>query len=198
MLRMSNTSATSPASATSTVYLGGGCFWCVEAVFSRVRGVLQLRSGYANGHLDHPSYAQVCRGDTGHAEVVEVVFDEQTIPLPELLAIFFASHDPTTPNRQGNDVGPQYRSAIYTTSAGQLARVQAVVEQLARSDAYDGAPIVTEVAPLTAFWPAEPEHDSYFARNPYQGYCAYVIAPKVDKITRTFAAWVREGGAAAQ
>ena len=189
MLRMPDTSL--PLSSTvSTLYLGGGCFWCTEAVFGRIRGVLQVRSGYANGKTAQTSYLEVCRDNTGHAEVIEVVFDTKTIDLPALLAIFFASHDPTTLNRQGNDVGTQYRSAIYTTSAEQLAQVQALVTQLERSGHW-GAPIVTEVAPLTAFCPAEPEHDQYFARNPHQGYCAWVIAPKVEKIQQTFSAWVR-------
>lgn len=196
MFHMSNTHPT--PSHGATIYLGGGCFWCIEAVFSRIRGVLQLRSGYANGHVDHVSYEQVCRGDTGHAEVVEVVFDEQTLSLPTLLAIFFSSHDPTTLNRQGNDVGPQYRSAIYTTNAQQLAQVRAAVAQLERSGTYGAAPIVTQVEPLKAFWPAEPEHDNYFARNPHQGYCAFVIAPKVEKITHTFHQWVRQDGTDAQ
>lgn len=174
-----------------TIYLGGGCFWCVEAVVVRVRGVLEVESGYANGHVPSPSYEQVCEGDTGHAEVLKVTFDTQQLPLPRLLEIFFGTHDPTTPNRQGNDVGPQYRSAIYTTSAEQLETVRAFVQALNSQNVF-GMPVVTQVEPLDNYWPAENYHQDYFARNPHQGYCAYVVGPKVKKFMETFSAYVKK------
>ena len=168
-----------------TIYLGGGCFWCTEAVFDRVRGVLDVESGYANGHLPQPTYEQVCEGTTGHAEVIRVVFDPQVLPRSALLEIFFGTHDPTTLNRQGNDVGPQYRSAVYTTDDAQLQQVQAFVEQLNIDNVF-GTPVVTEVQPLQSYWPAESYHQDYFARNPHQGYCAYVVGPKVQKFLQRF------------
>ena len=171
---------------TDTLYLGGGCFWCTHAVFERVQGVLQVESGYANGHVQHPTYEQVCEGDTGHAEVVRVVYDPQQIALRALLEIFFATHDPTTPNRQGNDIGPQYRSAIYTTTPEQQHVAQALVREMAHEGQL-GAPIVTEIAPLTAYWPAEAYHQDYFRKHPTQGYCAFVVGPKVHKFLKTFA-----------
>lgn len=174
-----------------TIYLGGGCFWCVEAVVVRVRGVLEVESGYANGHVPSPSYEQVCEGDTGHAEVLKVTFDTQQLPLPRLLEIFFGTHDPTTPNRQGNDVGPQYRSAIYTTSAEQLETVRAFVQALNSQNVF-GMPVVTQVEPLDNYWPAESYHQDYFARNPHQGYCAYVVGPKVKKFMETFSAYAKK------
>lgn len=169
-----------------TIYLGGGCFWCTEAVFDRVQGVLDVESGYANGHVPNPSYEQVCVGNTGHAEVLKVTFDTEQLPLPKLLEIFFGTHDPTTLNRQGNDVGTQYRSGIYTTSDAQLAQVQAFVQMLQTNNTF-GVPVVTEVQPLDNYWPAEAYHQDYFARNPHQGYCAYVVGPKVQKFLHTFA-----------
>ena len=168
-----------------TIYLAGGCFWCTEAVFQRVRGVLRVQSGYANGHVDQPSYEQVCQGDTGHAEAVEVVFDPAVITLEAILEVFFGTHDPTTLNRQGNDVGEQYRSGVYTTSETQHARVLHFVQQLSDDRIFD-RPVVTEVAPLRAWWPAEAYHADYFNRNPQQGYCAYVVAPKVLKFQQYF------------
>ncbi|VUZ24841.1 Peptide methionine sulfoxide reductase MsrA [uncultured Comamonas sp.] len=179
------TPTSAPSTLQASIYLAGGCFWCTEAIFSRVRGVLEVRSGYANGHLAHPSYEQVCSGTTGHAEVLQVVYDPQVLPLAGLLEIFFATHDPTTPDRQGNDVGPQYRSGIYTTTAEQLASARDYVAQLNQHHAFP-APVVTEVAPLTAFYPAEDAHQDYFARHPEAGYCAWVIAPKVAKFTARF------------
>lgn len=173
-----------------TIYLGGGCFWCTEAVFDRVRGVVDVESGYANGHVDQPTYEQVCEGTTGHAEVIKVVFDTTQLSREQLLEIFFATHDPTTLNRQGNDVGTQYRSAIYTTSDAQLQEVQAFVDQLQRSNAF-GMPVVTQVQALQSYWPAENYHQDYFARNPYQGYCAYVVGPKVAKFMHTFAQFTK-------
>lgn len=177
-------------STTEKIYLAGGCFWCTEAVFSRVRGVQSVTSGYANGHVAQPSYEAVCSGTTGHAECIELVFEPGVLPLAQVLQIFFATHDPTTPNRQGNDVGTQYRSGIYTTSAEQLAAVHAFVQQLADSGQF-GAPVVTEVAPLSQFWSAEIYHQEYFDNNPRQPYCQYVVSPKVDKLETRFASWLK-------
>ena len=173
------------------IYLGSGCFWCTEAVFDRVQGVLDVESGYANGHVANPSYEQVCAGTTGHAEVLKVTFDPQQIALAPLLEIFFGTHDPTTPNRQGNDVGPQYRSAIYTTTPEQFEIAKAFVAQLNTENTF-GAPVVTEVQPLDNYWPAENYHQDYFARNPHQGYCAYVVGPKVQKFLKTFSEHVKK------
>lgn len=170
---------------TETIVLGGGCFWCVEAIFSRIHGVLEVQSGYANGDLPSPQYEQVCTGDTGHAEVVKVVFDPQKIELCKLLTVFFAIHDPTTINRQGHDVGTQYRSAIYTTTGAQHAIALEILHQLASSHEFS-QPLVTELQPLQHFWPAESDHQNYFARHPQQSYCHWVIAPKVQKFLCTF------------
>lgn len=170
------------------ITLGGGCFWCVEAVFELVEGVIAVESGYCNGHTPAPTYEDVCSGRTGHAEVVRVSFDAQRITLREVLEIFFGIHDPTTPNRQGNDVGTQYRSGIYLESADQAGVVQ---EVLADAQAAWGGKVVTEVAPLQNYTPAEAYHQHYYARNPGQGYCAYVVAPKVEKFRKRFAARVR-------
>lgn len=172
--------------------LAGGCFWCIEAVFLDVAGVSAAQSGYIGGHLDAPSYERVCDGDTGHAEAVRIEFDPAVIAYSDLLDIFFAIHDPTTPNRQGNDVGTQYRSAIFTTSPEQDAIARAMIAQLAFEGAFD-APIVTEVEPAGTFWPAEPYHDNYFARNGRQPYCQFVVAPKVAKFRKVFAER-RKGG----
>jgi peptide-methionine (S)-S-oxide reductase len=169
--------------ATEVITLGGGCFWCLEAVYELTDGVVAVESGYANGHVAAPSYQQVCEGDTGHAEVVRVVFDPARIALREVLEIFFAIHDPTTPDRQGNDVGPQYRSAIYWHEEGQRPVIDGV---LAEVNAATGGRVVTEVAPLDNYWRAEDYHQHYFARNPGQGYCAFVVAPKVEKFRKTF------------
>ena len=178
------------SSTEQIIYLGSGCFWCTEAVFDRVLGVLDVESGYANGHVANPSYEQVCGGDTGHAEVLKVTFDPAQMPLSTLLEIFFGTHDPTTPHRQGNDVGPQYRSAIYTTTAEQQDIAQRFVEKLNTENTF-GVPVVTEVQPLENYWPAEDYHQDYFARNPHQGYCAYVVGPKVQKFLKTFAQHVK-------
>lgn len=180
------------SSSLETIVLGGGCFWCTEAVFDRVEGVVDVESGYANGQVPRPTYEQVCSGRTGHAEVVKVQFDPQRIGLREILEIFFVVHDPTTPNRQGNDVGTQYRSAIYTTGEAQLQTVREVIAELAAHQAYGGVPIVTEVAPLVSYWPAEAYHQDYFLNNPDQGYCAFVVAPKVEKFRKTFAQRLRK------
>ena len=177
-----------PASPHETITLAGGCFWCLEAVYELVDGVLAVESGYSNGHLPEPSYAQVCSGRTGHAEVVQVRFDPARIALAEILEIFFHVHDPTTLDRQGNDVGPQYRSAIYWHEPAQEAVVRQVFA--AAQEAHRGK-AVTELAPVANYWRAEDEHQHYFARHPAQGYCAFVVAPKVDKFRRTFNARVR-------
>lgn len=177
--------------AAEVIYLGNGCFWCTEAVFDRVQGVLNVESGYANGHVANPSYEQVCSGTTGHAEVLKVTFDPAQIPLPKLLEIFFGTHNPTTLNRQGNDVGPQYRSGIYTTSPEQLAVAQSMVDTLNAQNTF-GAPVVTEVQALDNYWPAETYHQDYFVNNPHQGYCAYVVGPKVQQFLQTFSAYAKK------
>jgi peptide-methionine (S)-S-oxide reductase len=171
-----------------TITLGGGCFWCLEAVYELVEGVSAVESGYCNGHAANPSYEQVCRGDTGHAEVVRVSFDDNVISLREVLEIFFHIHDPTTLNRQGNDVGTQYRSGIYVHNPEQEAVARAV---LAEANAEHKGRVVTELQPERNYHPAEGYHQHYFARNPGQGYCAFVVAPKVEKFRRTFKARVR-------
>lgn len=170
------------------ITLGGGCFWCVEAVFELVDGVLGVESGYSNGQTPNPSYEQVCSGKTGHAEVVRVSFDADAISLREVLEIFFTVHDPTTLNRQGNDKGTQYRSGIYWHEPAQEAVAR---EVLAEADAAHGGRVVTEIAPLASYTRAEDYHQHYFANHPNQGYCAFVVAPKVEKFRRTFKARVR-------
>jgi len=169
---------------TDTITLGGGCFWCLEAVYERVRGVTAVESGYSNGQVDNPSYEQVCGGDTGHAEVVRVTFDTAQITLREVLEIFFVIHDPTTLNRQGNDVGTQYRSGIYYHDAAQAAIAR---EVLAEVDAHHHGRAVTELLPEANYSRAEDYHQHYFANHPNQGYCAMVVAPKVEKFKKTFA-----------
>jgi len=167
--------------------LGGGCFWCLEAVYLRVHGVVRVESGYAGGHVAQATYGQVCTGDTGHAEVVNVTFDPAQISYRAILDIFFAVHDPTQLNRQGNDVGTQYRSAIFTHSDAQRAIALQAISELDAQQVYDGA-IVTQVQPLNGnYWPAEAYHQNYFAQHPHQGYCAFVVAPKVAKFRQKFA-----------
>ena len=175
--------------AIETITLGGGCFWCVEAVYEQVDGVVAVESGYSNGHVKEPSYEQVCEGTTGHAEVVRVQFENAKITLREVLEIFFAVHDPTTLNRQGNDVGPQYRSGIYFHEPAQRAVAQAVIDEVNQAI---GGRVVTELAPFDNYWPAEAYHQHYFDRNPNQGYCSFVVAPKVAKFRKTFAARLRQ------
>ncbi len=169
-----------------TATLGGGCFWCLEAVFEMVEGVQSVQSGYAGGRTPQPTYEQVCSGTTGHAEVVQVVFDPTIIPYREILEIFFGVHDPTTLNRQGADVGTQYRSAIYTHSEEQAEVARALIEEFSVDGPWDD-PIVTEVAPMDTFYAAEAYHDDYFRRNPQQPYCRAVIGPKVAKFRQRFA-----------
>lgn len=169
-----------------TITLGGGCFWCTEAVFVNVRGITDVESGYSNGQSTRPSYEDVCTGRTGCNEVVKLAFDPAEITLREILEIFFVIHDPTTLNRQGNDAGTQYRSGIYVASPEQEAVAREVIAEMAASGVYS-QPIVTEVAPLSHYWPAEDYHQDFFARNPNQGYCMAVAAPKVAKFRKTFA-----------
>jgi peptide-methionine (S)-S-oxide reductase len=171
--------------AMETATLAGGCFWCVEAVLVRLRGVKAVKSGYMGGHTPAPTYRDVCNGDTGHAEVVRVDFDPEAIGFRDILAVFFGTHDPTTPDRQGNDVGTQYRSAIFFHTEAQRTAAEELVAELAREHVF-GAPIVTEIVPAETFHPAEDYHHDYFARNPNQPYCQYVVAPKVAKLRAKF------------
>ena len=170
---------------TETITLGGGCFWCLEAVYVEVQGVVDVESGYSNGQSARPSYEDVCSGRTGCCEVVRLRFDPSQISLREILEIFFVIHDPTTLNAQGNDHGTQYRSGIYLDSEAQRAVAESVMAEAARGLS---RPLVTELLPLADYWPAEDYHQDYFARNPNQGYCAFVVAPKVEKFRKTFAA----------
>ena len=173
----------SQQSATEVAILGGGCFWCLEAVYLNVRGVETVESGYAGGEVANPSYEAVCTGRTGHAEVVQLTYDPAAISYRELLEIFFTIHDPTTLNRQGADSGTQYRSAIFFHSPGQKAEAEQVIATLEREKVFD-SPIVTQVVPLEKFYPAEEYHRDYYRRNPGQGYCRAVIAPKVSKLRK--------------
>ena len=173
--------------STQTITLGGGCFWCTEAVYERVKGVTAVESGYSNGNTVRPSYEQVCTGTTGHNEVVRVTFDPAQISLREILEIFFVVHDPTTLNRQGNDSGTQYRSGIYFHNAEQEQVAREVIAQV--NDFHRGR-VVTELQPERNYSKAEDYHQHYFANHPNQGYCAMVVAPKVEKFRKTFAAKV--------
>lgn len=166
--------------------LGGGCFWCLEAVFLGMKGVAAVTSGYAGGHVANPSYEEVCGKRTGHAEVVQVSYDPAMISFRDLLKVFFTIHDPTTKDRQGADIGPQYRSIILTHDDAQATTAREVMAELTAARLW-GNPFVTEILPLTQFWPAEPEHHNYFARNPWSGYCQAVVAPKVLKFRKNFA-----------
>lgn len=180
----------SSPSQTESIVLGGGCFWCTEAVFDRVQGVVDVESGYCNGQTVNPSYEQICTGRTGHVEVVKVEFDPAVISLREILEIFFVVHDPTTLNRQGNDVGTQYRSGIYFTDDAQKEVAQGVIREIEAGKTYS-APVVTEVVPLANYSTAEAYHQDYFLNNPNQGYCAFVVGPKVEKFQKTFASRVK-------
>ena len=177
---------TSPMSAT----LGGGCFWCLEAIYQQVKGVLSVESGYAGGHTSKPDYESVCSGQTGCAEVVRIQFDPAMISYERLLEIFFAIHDPTTLNRQGHDVGAQYRSVIYFHDSDQETQAKGVMERLNASEFFDGQ-IVTELSPLPEYFKAEEYHQNYFNQHPYQGYCAFVISPKLSKFREQFASLLR-------
>jgi peptide-methionine (S)-S-oxide reductase len=165
--------------------LAGGCFWCLEAVYDDVEGVVSVESGYMGGHVRDPSYEQVCGGATGHAEVVQITFDPAIVTYQELLQVFFVIHDPTTLNRQGNDVGTQYRSAVFYHSPEQKAIAEKVIADITERGIYRD-PVVTRVEPAAKFYVAEEYHQEYFARNPYQGYCQAVVAPKVAKFRKHF------------
>lgn len=165
--------------------LAGGCFWCLEAVYDNLKGVEDVISGYSGGQAPKPSYQQVCTGSTGHAEVVQITFDPNQISFREILEVFFTIHDPTTLNRQGADVGTQYRSAIFYHSPQQKATAEEVIQEI-QSEGLWSNPIVTEVTPFSAFYPAEDYHQEYFARNPDQGYCRVIIAPKVAKFRKKY------------
>ncbi len=167
--------------------LAGGCFWCLEAVFELMTGVLKVQSGYAGGHVPFPSYEQVCSGTTGHAEVVQITYDSEVISYRELLEVFFAIHDPTTLNRQGPDDGTQYRSAIFYRDVPQRVTAEAIIHELAAKGLWS-EPIVTQVTPLETFYPAEGYHQEYFRRNAQQPYCQYIIAPKVAKLRKEYLA----------
>ena len=173
-------------STSTTAVLGGGCFWCLDAVFRELEGVRSVESGYAGGRPANPSYEDVCGGDTGHAEVVRVTFDPTVLAFRDLLRVFFTIHDPTTPNRQGNDVGTQYRSVIFCETPGQRADAEAVIRELTAEGLWRDA-VVTEIAGPATFHPAEGYHQDYFARNGRQPYCAYVVAPKLSKFRKAFA-----------
>lgn len=172
---------------TQTATLAGGCFWCLEAVYRELKGVERVQSGYAGGRRPNPTYEQVCTGTTGHAEVVQVEFDPAVISYRDLLDVFFTIHDPTTLDRQGNDVGTQYRSAIFTHDAAQDATAREKIAELTAEKTWDD-PIVTKIEPLTTFYPAEDYHAAYFERNGGQPYCQFVVAPKVAKARQKFSA----------
>ena len=177
--------------AIETATLGGGCFWCLEAVYQELKGVQHVESGYSGGQVVNPRYEQVCEGTTGHAEVVQVRFDTDVVSYREILEIFFTIHDPTTLNRQGNDIGTQYRSVIYYHDDAQRETAAQVIAEMA--NVWD-APIVTELAPLPDYYKAEAYHQNYFRQNPMQGYCAYIVAPKVAKFRKTYADKLSHGG----
>ncbi len=174
-----------PAEAIETVTLGGGCFWCLEAIFLQVKGVRSVESGYSGGSVADPSYEQVCTGTTGHAESVQIAFESKTIDLHDILSIFFTVHDPTTLNRQGADVGSQYRSVIFYRNDAQKAVAESVMKEIGDAKIWE-RPIVTQLAPFAAFYKAEAYHQRYYERNPDQGYCRVVIEPKVRKFREKF------------
>lgn len=178
--------ATPAPDGTDTIVLAGGCFWCTEAVFSELRGVRRVLPGYTGGTVPNPSYEEVCTGRTGHAEAIEVVYDPSEVSLRELLVVFFTTHDPTTRDRQGGDVGTQYRSAVFVRSPAQRAAAEAVVREIEAERLYRH-PVVTEITPFTAFYPAEEYHRQYYRRNPEKGYCQMVIAPKLSKFRKAHA-----------
>jgi peptide-methionine (S)-S-oxide reductase len=173
---------------------GGGCFWCTEAVFERLRGVSSVIPGYAGGTVENPTYEQVCGGGTGHAEVIRIEYDPGQIGYADLLTVFFATHDPTTLNRQGNDVGTQYRSVVLYDNEQQKREAESFIKELNDANAF-AKPVVTTLEPLGVFYPAEDYHHKYFARNPYQPYCQYTIPPKLEKLQRRFADLLKNHGA---
>jgi peptide-methionine (S)-S-oxide reductase len=189
---MTSDALTPPAPRLETATFGGGCFWCLEAVFEEVAGVSKVVSGYAGGQTDRPTYREVCDGDTGHAEVIQITYDPAVVSYDELLTIFFSMHDPTTVDRQDADVGSQYRSIILTHDDAQLQAAQGLIERLTAATVF-AAPIVTGVEPLTVFFPAEEYHQDYYRRNPSQGYCQVVIAPKMTKFRQQHAEQLKAG-----
>ena len=182
----SEPSGTEEKTMSGTVTFGSGCFWCTEAVFQRLRGVEKVVSGYMGGHQDNPTYNQICQGNTGHAEVIQVQYDPQKIQFEELLEVFWKTHDPTTLNRQGADIGTHYRSAIFYHADNQKELAEAYKKKLDEAAVFDN-PIVTEITPATTFFPAEEYHQDYYNLNPYQGYCSVVIRPKIEKLEKVFA-----------
>ena len=177
---------TTPDEPLQYATLGGGCFWCIESAFKQVRGIVDVESGYAGGHVDNPSYEAVCSGTTGHAEVVRLSFDPQQISYREVLEILFALHDPTQLNRQGNDIGPQYRSVIFYHNASQQAEANTIIAEMEADNTWP-APVVTAVEPVNSYYPAEQYHRDYYENNPQQPYCAMVVGPKLAKFKQTFA-----------
>lgn len=173
----------------TTYVLAGGCFWCLDAIYRRLKGVTSVVSGYTAGAIDNPSYYQVASGETGHAEAVEITFDEAVIPTETILDLFFLLHDPTTLNRQGADVGIQYRSGMYYADDTQRTAFEEAIE---RANKHWDGPIVTELIPLKKFWPAEDEHQDYFANNPGNGYCSVVISPKISKARAAYSQWFKD------
>lgn len=165
--------------------LGGGCFWCTEAIYLELKGVVDVKPGYSGGHVKNPTYKQVCDGTTGHAEVVQITFDPEVVSFSEILEVFFMTHDPTTLNRQGNDVGPQYRSAIFYHNEKQKEVAERVIDLFENEEVYS-KPIVTEVTEFDKFYVAEDYHINYYARNKTQGYCQFVVAPKLEKFKKIF------------
>lgn len=184
-MKESETIMNNPSAKTDTATFGQGCFWCAEAIFERVKGVQSVLSGYAGGHVPNPTYEEVCTGKTGHAEVVQIVYNPDVVSYDDLLKIFWKTHDPTTPNRQGADVGEQYRSIILYHNEKQKEKAEYYKNELEKSGAWDN-PIVTQIVPFTKFYSAEDYHQNYFENNPNQGYCSFVIAPKVEKFEKVF------------
>ena len=174
-----------PGGDTELATFGSGCFWCTEAVFQQMKGVRKVESGYSGGAVPFPTYEQVCTGRTGHVEVVQVTFDPKVISYPELLEVFWRSHDPTTKDRQGNDSGPQYRSAVFTHSDRQKQLAERYKQKIDAAEVFR-SPVVTEITPYTVFYPATADHQNFYASNPRQGYCRVVIGPKVEKLRKVF------------
>lgn len=183
----------SPQTTSQTLVLGGGCFWCTEAVFDELRGVKSVVSGYAGGTTKSPTYEQVCSGKTGHAEAIKIEFDPAQISFRDLMTVFFATHDPTTLNRQGNDVGTQYRSAIFFTDDQQKAEAASFIKELEEAKTFKNS-IVTSLEPFTDFYPAEDYHQKFYANNPYQPYCQYSIPPKLNKLHKQFSTLLKSHG----
>lgn len=175
----------------SIAVFGGGCFWCTEAAFSKLRGVISVTPGYAGGAVERPRYEQVCSGSTGHAEVIQIAFDPTEIGYRDLLGVFFAVHDPTTKNQQGNDIGTQYRSMILYTNKDQRQQAESFIQQLEQDGTYQG--VVTKVAPLQKFWEAEERHHKYYEKNPDQAYCVAIISPKLKKLRQKYASLIKSG-----